>query len=956
MEMKNKINLFKINWFSLKIFIILKVLSISISSLYQKESIYYNENDFNINSIYYKSVSLCIYNILNCESNLEFSLKDANNAIQSVILSYTDINCENDRKQMIMNPYKDIYINNNEIKNLEQFYICIQCKNEDNCNYEINLKKTNNIKLNNWNFYNYYVSEENTEINFIENIDNDYKTFSELCYNNYIHEISQPYTTVWIAGNYPLKANSNFINKYFTSFSNGYIYIFQNIECNSDNSFILNNYDLKVKANVGDYITIGSNIIYGAKFSKKYIINDEPEVFGYLKKNVIEKQCFKIKIDENKKQIGNYDVLYFSGFIYTKLGKIYFLEKNTRELFYGEIIYDGLIIISFLKYQIEMIDEFCITFLNELEENLSFSIKLTSHKVNQLFINPQLSNLNYNHVILKGEIASFYGIINQNVQKIKLSINTSKGNSNIYFDKCLTFPKCYYNDEKMNQLINLRNSIFIYDINKNEYFTPISNNQPILIVKCIEGKAITIYDNEIEYCLFQTSISTEKDLLLLEKNKKYKKLLLQNEIDMLTIDLENEVNIYEIYIELSIINGNISLEFDSIQFNKEIIINKIIYHIPFIENQKKIDFNITPFIDSYYYIQYRIIEKTFLESGKSYILELDNNTIYSYIQINNIISENNCPFFVNFYLKDCQSQIIREKNEEIKYLEIEDNYAQEIINNPELNGIYLYKIDNDPKNKKQSCIIDISSFEMQYSFPANNNKILIMENKSQYVLFNSNITNITYYYYLNDLNKNIEIDFNLINDASYDVGIYFDNIEFNNYSIDINNLNIKINKDEYNNKCNENQICKCIIKVKLLNDNNNIKLETIFRLKDDEESNNIIPLDDNNMCPINFPFYFINKGCVDECHASYFFKKECSINNEDPTIINKMIITIQEEISDESMNSLLINVITRRNNLIVNDNNIAYEITSDNYYDINNNNISIINLGECGKILKKYII
>ena len=66
-----------------------------------------------------------------------------------------------------------------------------------------------------------------------------------------------------------------------------------------------------------------------------------------------------------------------------------------------------------------------------------------------------------------------------------------------------------------------------------------------------------------------------------------------------------------------------------------------------------------------------------------------------------------------------------------------------------------------------------------------------------------------------------------------------------------------------------------------------------------------------------------------------------------------MIITIQEEISDESMNSLLINVIESKNNLLVNDNNIVYEITSDNYYDINNNNISIIYLGECGKILKK---
>ena len=560
------------NLYSLQIYLLLKIVSYTISSIYQKDSFLYdNQIDFNINPSYNKSVS--IYNTLNFESSLEFSLKDINNTIQAVILSYTDINCEQDRKQMIMYPYKNIYINNNEINNLKHFYICIQCKNEDICNYTINIKKTVNIKLNNWNYYNYYVTEENTEMNFIENIDDDVKTFSELCYNNYVHEISQPYTTVWVTGNYPIRTNSNFINNYFTSFSIGYIYLFQNIECHSDNTFILNNYDLKIKSKLGDYITIGSNIIYGAKFSKKYIINDEPEIFGYLKKNIMEKQCFKIKLDD-KKQIEDNDMLYLNGFIYTQFGKIYFLEKDTREIIYEIMISDGIIIVSFLKYQIDMIEELCITSQNDLETDLIFSLKLTSHKDNQLLTNPQYSNLNYPHFILKGEIASFYGIINQNSQLLKLNIDSSEGNSNIYFDKCLTFPNCYYNDENINQLIP-KNNTFIYDINKNELFTPISNNQPLLIVKCIEGKKMTVDDIEIEFCVFQTSISTN-DLMLLEKNKNYSLILFENEINKFSIDLENENNTFDIYLELRIRNGNINLDFESIEFNKEILLDIII--------------------------------------------------------------------------------------------------------------------------------------------------------------------------------------------------------------------------------------------------------------------------------------------------------------------------------------------------------------------------------------------
>ena len=330
---------------------------------------------------------------------------------------------------------------------------------------------------------------------------------------------------------------------------------------------------------------------------------------------------------------------------------------------------------------------------------------------------------------------------------------------------------------------------------------------------------------------------------------------------------------------------------------------------------------------------------------------MDNNAINKFIQINNTKNENKniYPFFVNFYLKNSQSQIFIKQNEEYKNIEIKDNYGQEIITNIELNDYYIYIIDFsniNSQNEDTSSIIYISSFEMQYLYPANNNKIKIKENISQFIIFNSNIKNITYSCDINNLNKNIEIIFHLINISSYEVKIYFDNTEFNNYFIDINNRIIKINKNDYSNKCMLNQICICEIKIILLSENNNIKLETILKIKED--------LPYNYNCPIDKPFYMINEGCVDDCHTEFFFKKECSISNKEPKIVNIMINTIKKEIPDEAINYFLTDVIERKSpNLIVNNNNIVYEITTSDNLDINNNNISIIYLGECGKRLKK---
>ena len=117
---------------------------------------------------------------------------------------------------------------------------------------------------------------------------------------------------------------------------------------------------------------------------------------------------------------------------------------------------------------------------------------------------------------------------------------------------------------------------------------------------------------------------------------------------------------------------------------------------------------------------------------------------------------------------------------------------------------------------------------------------------------------------------------------------------------------------------------------------------------------------ENNKCIIicgeDLPFE-MNDECVPKCNSIDFFNNICKINKQNINVKELMIDTILKEISDDSMDVLLSKVLNdeKKDYFVKNNNTEIFHITSLNNQKNSeyNNNISIIDIGECENILKE---
>ena len=120
----------------------------------------------------------------------------------------------------------------------------------------------------------------------------------------------------------------------------------------------------------------------------------------------------------------------------------------------------------------------------------------------------------------------------------------------------------------------------------------------------------------------------------------------------------------------------------------------------------------------------------------------------------------------------------------------------------------------------------------------------------------------------------------------------------------------------------------------------------------DSNSQNINSSDKN--CSESFPYEITeNQTCVNECHAKDFFNKICRISYQSIKAKERILENIRKEITNHSMDSLLINVTNENKlDLFIKEEDELYQITSS--YNQNNKeyNISTIKLGLCEDILK----
>ena len=109
-------------------------------------------------------------------------------------------------------------------------------------------------------------------------------------------------------------------------------------------------------------------------------------------------------------------------------------------------------------------------------------------------------------------------------------------------------------------------------------------------------------------------------------------------------------------------------------------------------------------------------------------------------------------------------------------------------------------------------------------------------------------------------------------------------------------------------------------------------------------------------CPNDAPYKDISDmACSGDCLAEDFFLNKCKINNKNlltkEDLAKKIMTSINEGLLDEYIQ---INIKENYKDLLYQENDITYQITSSSNYNNNINNISSINLGECENKLKKY--
>ena len=506
------------------------------------------------------------------------------------IILVGDEQCKN-RKAVGLQAYNPInlIVLKEEIQTIvnkgQNLYVCVKCRYEEDCSYTIKFKLEDICELTLGEQISFY-SKSNNKMNFkFEDKEEDKEEETSLLKRN-LFTIKNA-ANIWVKGQniktVTLKKNDGYENINNNSFGFGYIFMLEDI----DNA----TYQLEIELEQEDYVTIGS----------LYIRNDNPELkdfydsihelqfndlemMGILNKE-INNICFPIK----KCITEEVQIAQVNGRIFTKKAKVYF-SMNGEKLELEEIN-NGLI---FEHLFINNVDDtkFCVAYpdSDEKQHVVIFAFQLTiggNEKYSQFISPPQLPGVIYSHFLLKGQIAVFRGMKpKKGAKEINFNMKTVKGFPDMLFDWTNDFPFSVYDNNKITTITNPhhanRMSVYSIYLNNTDYkdFDPISENQPLIIVQCVDG--VDPEKQNSLFCEFETSIFTDLDRINLIKDEAFSQYLLGGESDLYTINIENEDNLEKVYLDLIIFSGDVNVEIENsngLEAHKYYLSNKIFYSI-----------------------------------------------------------------------------------------------------------------------------------------------------------------------------------------------------------------------------------------------------------------------------------------------------------------------------------------------------------------------------------------
>ena len=700
-----------------------------------------------------------------------------------------------------------IWLNKEQIEN--GFYFSIECYTNKCNGYYINIYPKNVPELILGQQYSYYVTNENKNMTF------SFIRESQLNQTD-LNNNKNNTVIVWARGNKKIVSQLEGTKYEKHSIYNAYI-----IKSEDINEY---NFSIIVEGTIGDLINVGGFIFQNNDDYNHYIcencdIFSEFENIGFLKKNIIEENCFEIShyrddihiipIDNNNIEIpiSNY---------WNKTNKYACvrLPNNIDELFF-------------------------------IFQNIYYN-EPNKEKKDFIFYNLFLG-YNYHQYLKEGiNIGYIPTNIEEDFKFLTYNIFIENINNKAYILTCDNYPFCLINEEEISKSTPIKNHLGFYSIsfNKDEldiHFSPINKIKKVLIITC--NNDINNKDNGL-----YVNIYTDKTQIIIpsEIPIQYKYIRKENE-DNLIIKKNN--NIFadkdHTFINVEILSGDISLNSNP-STDKHYEYKKI--HLFSLNKNESFSLKIKAKQNSVYSIKYYLINLkneyiNFVPFGGNYLLYIEK--ISYIILMNSLKSKNkNNQKYISFYPKNKKMEInYNSGNDSLKTYKLpitNKTFYQDIfIEEQDSLHIKTFHLDTNDKNNNNSYLLYMSSY---YCENDNNeileSSIILEENIVKTILFNQKYkeNKFTYLFSSDEYNKEVNITFNLLNNGNYEINIFINNIELEQKLIITSNKTKKIDYNDWKDICiNEQQICKISFNITSNNSEQDSILEIYINKKEEEK-------------------------------------------------------------------------------------------------------------------------
>ena len=719
---------------------------------------------------------------------------------QHVISYYKNEKAINEREQLSQSSTETtiMYLTKKQCES--QFFISVQCTKTP-CSFDFILESKDYAELNLDDDFSYYVTESNKHMEFkISGAPNTSST-DQTNGNNVI--------TIYAIGNLEINTTLNTSN--FTKHKTKNAYLIKINDLNKSVEYILT-----VNGSPGDLINIGSHFHDSNSISNKVLSENNRFIFGYLKKDTLQKNCFKVKSSENIK-------LYTLNLEYMPIQTL----VNSSESING-------------------INFYCVEVSNETDYDEIFYLAKIYNENNSNYFNalqPQILDSRFEYYVKEGITQAFYCTLAKR-SNLNYEISALQSIYEISYYECDSFPFCEINDSIIKNSTKIKNfnciSNLELDENNLKTKSAISQKQYLILLTCKSS------DKTGRCSFFNYFYSNNYLLSYIFSVNRY--LLKDKETSIRTFSIWKDT--YSLYISLIVYSGKIKVEIKNNTYNlKKYEYDRQYFYI--ITKKKENDIigevflNITAEENSFYSIR-RVDEEegasdryeslsNLITSGSHYVFSLNNLTRKLINSAAGFLYERG-KLYTGFKTYNCKANItkigIPNPDEDSINLDNTDCYSKDILTTQPDQYAALYSVNSIDKNQ-DNCFLNIYSYLLKTKAEYDSNtaqEIFLIDKIPQKFIFDEDVKYTKFLYPNVEINTDLVVEIKVPDKANFSVTKFFNNEKQNDTEYITSNKIITIKKDGWKNICKDSlTVCGVSFGVSLESKGNATSFEITVR-------------------------------------------------------------------------------------------------------------------------------